>query len=1443
MKNATLQLSSALQPTPRTCGLQVSASALLALCLLFALTFPARTLASAFTAVDVPGAGTGAQQGTAISAIDAAGDITGVYTDSSNVEHGFVLPAGGTIATFSVAGAGTGAGQGTMPASINSSGTIAGTYTDSTNASHGFVRAANGTITTFDAPGAPTATKDRGTSALSINDSGVIVGFYSTGTYLTNSVYYGFQRSAGGTITNIVAPNAGPGDGPGFKQGTIAYGINASGEIVGGYTDSNFEHHGFLLSGSAYTVIDPPGVGLGTCINSHGRNFGGTTAGSIDAAGDVGGHYLDTNCVQHGFVRSASGAIASIDAPGAATSPCSAIAGANDGICGTAFLGLATDPVGDFTGGYVGSDGAIHGLVRPAETGIVTAFSDPSAATTGTLAGTLGIAIASTASGIAIAGTYSDSNSALHGFIYAPTLAATTTALTPVPTPNPSVFGEPVTLTAAVSSAAGAPPNGDNVTFMSGTTSLGTATLTSGTASLTTTALPTGTDAIVAVYAGDGNFAGSASAAIGQTVGKAASFTALTSSPNPSNFGQSTVLTATVSGQFGGTATGSVTFSNGSTSLGAAPLSAGTASLTTAALPTGTDSITAVYSGDANFAGSASNTAIQTVNAQPSGVGNWVWMGGSSTVTCNGDGCFQPGVYGTLGKPAGGNVPGGRQGAVTWTDKNGNLWLFGGLGSDSTSTVGSLNDLWEYIPSTGEWAWMSGSSTVGSNNGQSGVYGTLGTPAAANVPGGRDAAVSWTDSIGNLWLFGGQGFDAAGRNVFLNDMWEFNISTLEWTWMGGSGTMTCALPSPDYCGQPGVYGTRGTAAAGNIPGGRYSATASTDSSGNFWLFGGYGYGAGGACCYLNDFWKFNPSTNQWTWVGGGSGGEQPGVYGTLGTPASGNVPGSRYFASSWIDSGGRFWLNGGYGFDASGTGGYLDDLWTFNPSTSLWTWIDGSSAATCWSSEACPATGVYGAIGVPAAGNIPGDRSGASSWTDRSGNLWLFGSLVWHTNAGSSPTNNYLNDLWEFSTSTKEWAWMDGSSSPNQPGVYGALGTSAAGNTPGGRNFAGSWTDSLGNLWLFGGQGYSATGTEGWLNDLWVYSPYAIAATPTFNPPAGTYASAQSVTISDSIVGATIYYTTDGTAPTTASSVYSGAIPVSSSETIRAMATASGYSSSAVAAAAYTISLPSPIAPYIAVNGVWNATPESAVTVAAGTSVSLGPWPVSGGAWSWTGPNGFTSTAREIDNIALSVGANVYTATYTVGGASYTQAFTVTVNPIVPYIAVNGVWNATPESAVTVAAGTSVSLGPWPVSGGTWSWTGPNGFTSTAREIDNIALSAGANVYTATYTVNGATYTQAFTIAVGGCGAANPIVPYIAVNGVWNATSESAVTVASGTSVSLGPWPASGGSWSWTGPNKFTSAAREIDGIALSEGSNVYTATYTDPNACSYTQAFTVTVN
>jgi Galactose oxidase, central domain/Kelch motif len=273
-----------------------------------------------------------------------------------------------------------------------------------------------------------------------------------------------------------------------------------------------------------------------------------------------------------------------------------------------------------------------------------------------------------------------------------------------------------------------------------------------------------------------------------------------------------------------------------------------------------------------------------------------------------------------------------------------------------------------------------------------------------------------------------------------------------WTWESGSAVL----------GAAGVYGTLGTPAPGNVPGARYTRASWVDAANNLWLFGGDG-GAGD----LNDLWEYNQTTGLWTWQSGSSTYDAPGDYGTQGVPTVTNVPGARAFPVSWTDSAGNFWLLGGVTF----AGAVLNDLWRYTPSTGLWTWMSGSNSTN--------ASGVYGTQGTAAAGNVPGARSDAVSWTDKSGNLWLFGGFT--TSASSS---GYNNDLWSFSTSTGLWTWVGGSNVPGANGVYGTLGIAAAGNVPGARSDAVSWTDPSGNFWLFGGLTFG-----GLYNDLWRYSP------------------------------------------------------------------------------------------------------------------------------------------------------------------------------------------------------------------------------------------------------------------------------------------------------------------------------------------------------------------
>jgi N-acetylneuraminic acid mutarotase len=474
---------------------------------------------------------------------------------------------------------------------------------------------------------------------------------------------------------------------------------------------------------------------------------------------------------------------------------------------------------------------------------------------------------------------------------------------------------------------------------------------------------------------------------------------------------------------------------------------------------------------------SGSSSGATTPPPPPSTANEWTWEGGSSTVPASGIG--QPGVYGTQGVAAANNVPGGRTVATRWTDSSGIFWLFGGDGVDSAGKYGGLSDLWQFNTTTSEWTWESGSSTANAV----GVYGTQGAASANNIPGSRAYSVSWTDSGGNLWLFGGEGRDSNGYNGLLNDLWEYNPAAKTWAWVSGSiPSNTQVGTTGTFVGPTGVYGSIGTAATTNVPGGRWQSVSWTDSSGNFWLFGGTGYDSTGTEGELNDLWEFNTTTKQWTWINGSNTVNVKGNYGTLGVSAASNVPGSRDNPVSWTDKSGNLWLFGGNGYDSTGASSTfnLNDLWSFSTTTKQWTWVSGSNTGNT--------AGVYGTLGVASAANVPGPRYSGISWLDSSGNLWLSGGIAFNLNGA---TESLLNDLWEFNPTTKQWIWMSGASTPNAVSVYGTLGVSAASTVPGARFGAVSWTDSSGDLWLFGGSGdyNSTTQTTLDLNDLWRYQP------------------------------------------------------------------------------------------------------------------------------------------------------------------------------------------------------------------------------------------------------------------------------------------------------------------------------------------------------------------
>ena len=190
--------------------------------------------------------------------------------------------------------------------------------------------------------------------------------------------------------------------------------------------------------------------------------------------------------------------------------------------------------------------------------------------------------------------------------------SVTTTMLASAP--NPSVYGQPVVLTATVASSNGDPPDGETVTFKLGSATLGTGTLVAGAASFSIATLGTGSKALTAVYGGDDAWVASTSKAYIQVIGKASTTTALTSSQNPASYGQSVTFTATVTPQFGGLTSGNMTFRDGTKLLKTVALSGGGANFTTSTLGRGAHNITATYAGNAAGFNGSSGSLTQGVN-------------------------------------------------------------------------------------------------------------------------------------------------------------------------------------------------------------------------------------------------------------------------------------------------------------------------------------------------------------------------------------------------------------------------------------------------------------------------------------------------------------------------------------------------------------------------------------------------------------------------------------------------------------------------------------------------------------------------------------------------------------------------------------------------------------------------------------------------------------
>jgi uncharacterized membrane protein len=227
--------------------------------------------------------------GSKLGDINNRGQIVGAYPDGTGI-HNFVRDRRGKYTAFDFPGApGTEAGVG----DINDRGQIVGFYSDDTGAYRSFLRSSRGDFTPIEFPGASgTSPYGSGTVVYGINDRGVMVGAYAAG-----GTVHGFVREHNGKFRTV--------DYPGAAE-TVLSEINERGQLVGAYGDDvgSGLPHDFVLDRDDYAPIEFPGAS---------ESF----VDDINNRGEIVGYYLDAAGTNHGYLRDRSGRYSPINHPDA----------------------------------------------------------------------------------------------------------------------------------------------------------------------------------------------------------------------------------------------------------------------------------------------------------------------------------------------------------------------------------------------------------------------------------------------------------------------------------------------------------------------------------------------------------------------------------------------------------------------------------------------------------------------------------------------------------------------------------------------------------------------------------------------------------------------------------------------------------------------------------------------------------------------------------------------------------------------------------------------------------------------------------------------------------------------------------------------------------------------------------------------------------------------
>ena len=621
-------------------------------------------------------------------------------------------------------------------------------------------------------------------------------------------------------------------------------------------------------------------------------------------------------------------------------------------------------------------------------------------------------------------------------------------------------------------------------------------------------------------------------------------------------------------------------------------------------------------------------------------------------------------------------------------------------------------------------------------------------------PTGRFAASSVFDSATNqMIIFGGvSSAPAVPSNVDFNDVWSLKA--------GASPQWTQLSPS------------------GSAPQARAGHTAVYDSANSRMTIFGGGLGFSSPCS--NDTWVLSDANS------------------VAGSPAwtqlspSGGPPAPRIFHTAVRDPGSNRMIVFG-GNDCFSAGAYYNDVWVltnanglggnpvwiqlaptgqtppgrayhgafYDPVSNRMTIFGGTPGMYAELNDVWVLSNANGLGGTPTwtqltpSGTPPSPRLGFATADDPASNLMIvFGGA----NGGGN-----LNETWVLSDAnglgSPAWTLLDPSGTP--PGV---------------RNESTAVFDpSLNGIVVFGGVSGSPTA---YYSDTWALAPVTpTVASPVFAPPGGIYTSIQTVTITDGTPDATIYYTTNGSIPTTSSEVYSGPLTVSTTGTVKAIAVATGYANSAVVSATYNLVVATPV--FAPLGGTYNSVQTVAITDATPGAVihytSNGSMPTVAST-QYTGPI-TVSTSETVKAMAAAPGFTnslLATAAYTLraaipvftpGGGAYNSIQTVSIT------------DATPGAAIYYTID------------GTTPTTASNHYTapftlSATTTVKAIAVAAGfqnSSVAGAIYTIHSIAATPTFSPAPGTYGLAQLVTLASATPGatIYYTTDGTAPTTSS----------------------------------------------------------------